>query len=302
MERDEARHILELCRPGSDDDPQDPMIAEAMTVLEADPELQSWFAEQQAVDARISAAYAALEPPADLKALILAGMRAHGLRSESESESAAPQLGARDEMDAATTEQARRLSYGESGADDRMDRPTTSQTWWRNPWIGVAAVFAVLLSIAIISQERPAQYAQSDPAALSAGVPDMIQFLARELNGLDSRNGFDKASDEPEALQTYLASIGSPSPAKLPRQLESNPSLGCVTFDYHGVPMGMICFKRDQVVHLITVRKSDCPQSFQPKEPTVYEVENQAFKAWTDGDNVYILSTKGAKEKLPEVI
>jgi hypothetical protein len=278
MERDEAKHILELCRPGIDDDRQDPLIAEALALLEADPELRDWFAEQQAVDERISTAYATLEPPIDLKASILAGMRAHALRSESKTTAFIP------------------------GAHDKMDAPTSSQTWWRNPWIGIAAVFAILLTIVIIPQQRPAQYAQTDVATLNAGVPDMIQFLARELSDIGSRGGFDKASDQPEALQAYLASVGSPSPSKLPRQLEGNPSLGCFTFDYNGVPMGMICFKNDQVVHLITVRKSDCPRSFQPKVPTIYQVENHAFKAWTDGDHVYILSTKGGKEKLPQVI
>ena len=305
MERDEAKHILELCRPGNDDDRQDPLIAEALALLETDAELRAWFAEQQAVDERISAGYATLEPPADLKASILAGMRAHRLRSESAAllPGARDDLpGARDEIAAPTTEQARRLSYGKSVADERMDPSTTSQSWWRDPWIGIAAVFAILLTIVIIPQQRSAQYAQTDAATLTAGVPDMIQFLARELSDLGSGRGFDKASDQPETLQAYLASVGAPSPSKLPHQLVGNPSLGCFTFDYNGTPMGMICFKNEQVVHLITVRKSDCPRSFQPKEPTLYQVENQAFKAWTEGDHVYILSTKGGKEKLPEVI
>ena len=303
MERDEAQHILELCRPGNDDDQQDPLIAEAMAVLEADVELQEWFAEQQAVDARISAAYATLEPPADLKASILAGMRAHVLerKDESERNNAAILPDAHD-TNAPNSEQAGRLFYGKSSAHDKTDSSTTSRAWWRNPWIGIAAVFAVLLTFATIPPQNSSKNTQTDTAALSAGVPDMIQFLAREINDIGSRGGFDKASDEPQALQAYLASVGSPSPAKLPRQLEGNPSLGCFTFDYKGARMGMICFQFEQVVHLITVRKSDCPRSFRPEEPTVYQVDNQAFKAWTDGDKVYILSTQGSKDKLPEVI
>ncbi len=280
MERDEAKHILELCRPGSDDDRQDPLVAEAIRMLAADRELQVWFDEQQAVDARIAQAYAALEPPADLKASILADMRAHALPREHE----------------------RTTTAILPGAHDQKDVPTTSRDWWRNPWIGIAAVFAILLSIAIIPQQRSAQYAQAESPALSAGIPDMIQFLAGELSDIGSRGGFDKASRQPEELQTYLASVGSPSPATLPNALKGNASLGCFTLDYNGAAISMICFQYDQVVHLITLRKSDCPRSFRPEQPTIYQVNDQAFKAWTDGEHVYILSTKGSKEKLPEVI
>lgn len=280
MERDEAKHILELCRPGSDDDRQDPLVAEALRKLAADPELQAWFDEQQAVDARISQAYAALAAPADLKASILQGMRAHALQCEREQ---------------ATTAKL-------PGSHDPMDLPTTRQAWWRNPWIGIAAIFAVLLSIANIPQQRSAQSVQTENPALSAGIPDMIQFLAGELSDIGSRGGFDKASRQPEELQTYLASIGSPSPAKLPDALKGNASLGCFTLDYNGASISMICFQYDQVVHLITLHKSDCPRSFRPEQPTIYQVDDQAFKAWTDGEHVYILSTKGSKEKLPKVI
>jgi len=66
--------------------------------------------------------------------------------------------------------------------------------------------------------------------------------------------------------------------------------------------MGMICFKEEQLVHLITVQKSDCPKSFRPEVPTIYEVGNQAFKAWTDGDQIHIITTEGSKEMLPKFI
>lgn len=273
MERDEAKHILELCRPGSDDDRQDPLIAEALALLETDAELKARFEAQQALDARIGDLYAQLEPPADLKAAILAGMRAHALHGESDTASFTTTAG------------------------------STSQAWWRKPWIGVAAAVALLFVLFSVPRgPSTAPLASTNGPVIQAGVPDMIQFLAHELGNLGDGRGFDMASRQPEDLQAYLASGGFPSPSKLPQALEGNASLGCVTFDYNGAKMSMICFQYDQVVHLITVQKSDCPRSFQPKEPTTYEMNNQAFKAWTDGEHVYILSTKGSKEKLPEVI
>lgn len=276
MEHQEAKHILELYRPGSAEDALDPLITEALVQLETDPELKAWFREQQALDARIGELYNAIEPPADLKTSILAGMRAHALQAE---------VGERGAVEF------------ESGAG------SMSQAWWRKPWVGVAAAVALLfVMFAVPRDNAPHPLATTNGPVLQAGVPDMIQFLARELSNSGERGGFEMASGQPEDLQAYLAGGGFPSPSKLPRALEGNASLGCLTLDYNGTQMSMICFQYDQVVHLITVRKSDCPRSFQPQEPTFYELNNQAFKAWTDGDLVYILSTKGSKEKLPPVI
>ncbi|MGB0744582.1 MAG: hypothetical protein ACPGSB_08650 [Opitutales bacterium] len=289
MQRDEAKAILELCRPGRMEDHQDPLIAEAIGLLETDAELKAWFDQQQALDARISETYNQIEPPTDLKATILAGMRAHRLRSESERESDG----------VPNAQQAAILS----GAHDKMDPPTTSQVWWRNPWIGIAAVFAVLFALAMVSRnEPPTQYASNAQVTLQAGIPPMIQFLASEIDTIKSqKRSFAKQCTEPKNLQSYLASVGAPSPQKIPASIESAPSLGCFTLDYNGVKLGMICFKESDVIHLITARKIDCTRHIS-EEPAFYEIGGQAFKVWIEGDQVYILSVEGSKEKLPKFI
>ena len=271
MQRDEAKAILELCRPGNADDRQDPLIAEALGLLETDVELKAWFEEQQALDARIGESLNGIEAPAALKASILAGMRAHALGSEGESES------------------------------DHV--PTASPAWWRNPWIGLAAVFALLFVILAVPREGgPTQVASSDSQALQAGVPAMVQFLANEIDSIKSqKRSFAKQSEQPETLQAYLASSGAPSPATLPAPLRTKPSIGCFTLDYKGIEMGMICFKEDKVIHLITVRKTDCIGQIADG-PGVYETNGQAFKIWIEGEQVYILSVEGCKETLPEFI
>ena len=86
MDRDEAKHILSLCRPGNDEDRNDSVIAEALALLETDAELNAWFENEQAADARIADAFQTIEPPADLKASILAGMRAHAQQGDDESD------------------------------------------------------------------------------------------------------------------------------------------------------------------------------------------------------------------------
>jgi hypothetical protein len=65
--------------------------------------------------------------------------------------------------------------------------------------------------------------------------------------------------------------------------------------------MGMICFKEEDVMHLITAHKTDCMGQIE-EAPSIYEIDGQAFKVWVEGDKVYILSVKGGKEKLPKFI
>lgn len=276
MNRDEAKAILELCRPGILEDKEDPMIAEAMAFLDSDPELATWFEEQQTLDDRISDAFCAIEPPADLKASILAGMRAHSIQSENN-------------------------SAAEDNVVSFQNAPEAKSTtsWFLKPWVGIAAAFVLLFVILGVngtggSEAKKQAYAST----LQADLPQTIQFLATEISALGL---FDKRSSEPQELKAYLASVDTPSPSYLPKPVEDVRSLGCYSFDFDGVRMGMICFKEDQLIHFTTMRKDESVDQFSA-EPTIYETPDQAFKVWEKGDHVYILSIQGEKEDLPDFI
>ena len=71
MDREQAKEILLRYRPGCDD-PADPQIAEALQLLDRDPELAGWFEEQQRTDEAIRAALRQMPVPADLQQRILA--------------------------------------------------------------------------------------------------------------------------------------------------------------------------------------------------------------------------------------
>jgi hypothetical protein len=71
MNKEQAREILLSYRPGRDDT-SDPQVAEALRLLDQDPELARWFAEQQRTDEAIRARLSATPVPADLKQRILA--------------------------------------------------------------------------------------------------------------------------------------------------------------------------------------------------------------------------------------
>ncbi len=71
MDREQAKEFLLRYRPGCDDT-ADPQIAEALQLLDRDPELARWFEEQQRADETIRAALREMPVPADLKERILA--------------------------------------------------------------------------------------------------------------------------------------------------------------------------------------------------------------------------------------
>jgi hypothetical protein len=72
---EDPRLILSARRPGGDDD-DEPEMAAALEAAKSDTVLAEWSEKQTAVDASISRAFRAVQPPAGLRDRILAGARA----------------------------------------------------------------------------------------------------------------------------------------------------------------------------------------------------------------------------------
>lgn len=75
MNTSEAKFILQARRPDGRDD-QDPRFSGAMEQARRDPALTDWLTREQSFDSAVSAKLRAVQPPADLRAAILAGARA----------------------------------------------------------------------------------------------------------------------------------------------------------------------------------------------------------------------------------
>jgi hypothetical protein len=74
MNNAQAREILRRYRPGVGED-QDTEMSEALTQIKHDPELRSWFDQQQAFTAQVRHQLGRIEPPTYLRARILRGRR-----------------------------------------------------------------------------------------------------------------------------------------------------------------------------------------------------------------------------------
>lgn len=279
MHRDEAKQLLELCRPGNEPDRRDPALAEALAQLETDAELRAWFDAQQAVDARISTSLNSMaawaDPPADLKASILAGMRLHQAQAmEKTSEPLIP--------------------FPRSDA-----RATRAKDWWLNPWTGIAALFVIMMALLNLPETEPTNDGSSPQVAL-AGLPPVLQFLSRELDSLKSSD-FEKRDPLAANLQAYLASRQAPSPLNIPDSLAKMSTIGCITFEYGNAIFSMICFKNGEVYHLITTERASYPDPL-PVEPAFFQCDDKAFRLWVDGEQVIILTVRGTKKDIPEFI
>ena len=74
MNRDEAKLILEVSRPG-DETAADPQLAAALALAQADAELGAWLAQERRWDAAVRRELQTVPVPADLQASLLAGPR-----------------------------------------------------------------------------------------------------------------------------------------------------------------------------------------------------------------------------------
>lgn len=295
MNSEEAKDILQLCRPDHVEDLNDPLITEALEQLERDSTLCAWFEDQQIFDAEISGALSRITPSPDLKESILKGIQSRFQTSADIVENADP------------FNQA-----NESGSNSSDDH---SKIVWFRPLIGIAAVliFAGILLFPLFKKTEsslantnlPSDELGAATTVNAAGIPDMIQFLGKQIANFKSSK-FDKRSNQINELRSHLARSGAPTPAKIPNQLKAVPTIGCVTFDYDGTKMSMICFKNGKVYHLITVDKIGSKNNLLPNSPyseaQFFEHEKQAFKVWSEDGQIYILSTEGTKEDIPEFI
>jgi len=74
MDKAEAKSLLQACRPNGQDT-QSPVFAEALRLVEQDPELRTWWEAQRAFDRKMTAKLKEIPLPPNLRATILAGRK-----------------------------------------------------------------------------------------------------------------------------------------------------------------------------------------------------------------------------------
>ena len=268
MNSQEARFTLQSYRPGTEDE-QDPVFQEALQLVDTDSELAAWFEDQSAFDAAMREKLGGVEPPADLPASILAGMRATAANVEPEVE--------------------------EEIIPDRL--ATTQRSFWVRPeTLSIAAIFLVLFAWIDPLSLRGFR---ADPGLADASLPPVLAHLTDHYEGF---SGFDKESDSWGELSAFLTSNQAVSPRNIPAQIAEDTPMGGVSIEFQGSSIGMICFRDGlNVMHLYSAPENAFPPEVFGAEKKIFEDRGRGYKVWREDGQAYVLATEGKVDRLKEI-
>jgi hypothetical protein len=163
----------------------------------------------------------------------------------------------------------------------------------RSPFIK-SAIAAALIAIAILGsliwhETRPAHLAGWQNQAL-----DVVSSLVRN----ESR--FDAQSHNANELVAWLRANHAPTAQTLPQNLDRLESLGCKTFSWNGIPISVICFKRQDggLIHLVTANASGARDRALKGKAEFLQQAHWATATWREGEVVYMLALEGSRDQL----
>ncbi len=266
MDKEKAKIILHIYRadPSTDDDPE---VKEALALAASDPELMSWFEHEQSFDRTIAGKLRSIEPPSGLKEKILAEMP---------------------------------ISSTESGTIPRLGADVI---WWRRP---LASSFAAAACLVLLFGVGTLLLKQSGPSLQEVREPQPVDTMARYLQSVaehtDHMVGFDFRHENLDRLRAYMNEKEAPFPVSLPAQLEKMPGMGCVSFNWEGRKVGLICFKGDKVYHLFVTERDHFPSQKDITKPVIRQVGKYGTATWTNDLQLYILTAEGRGEDLRRLL
>lgn len=266
MDKEKAKIILHIYRadPSTDDDPE---VKEALALAASDPELMSWFENEQIFDRAIAGKLSSIEPPSGLKEKILAGMP---------------------------------ISSTESGP---IPGPGADIIWWRRP---LASSFAAAACLVLLFGVGTLMLKQSGPGLQEVQEPQPVEMTTRYLQRVaehsDHMEGLDFRHNNLGRLRAYMAEMEAPFPVSMPAQLEKMPGMGCVSFTWEGRKVGLICFKGDKVYHLYVTDRDHFPSQKDIAKPVIRQVGKYGTATWTNDAQLYILTAEGRGEDLRRLL
>jgi len=261
MNRQEAKAVLEMYRPGGED-ANDPQFAEALELVQRDAELARWFAEQQAFDTRMSANLKTLSVPANLKASLLAQWKP--------AEKAVPK--ARP----AWLEAA--LSFLETPI--LPGRRIMGSPLWRY-WQARVAVAVSLACLAIVA----GLWSIREPTSFARYRQEVVEASWEGTYHLDLVN-----SDLSEVRQ-WLVRQNAEGRFSLPAPLANAHIRGCRVLEWRGRKVACLCFlDGSRHLHLFIAESEDFPDEPTLDSPQFEKCERWQTVSWTQGNSTFILS------------
>jgi hypothetical protein len=265
MNRDEAKLILQACRPDGRD-AADPYFAEALALAKSDAELSAWFAQQQKFDSLICGGLNQMRPPASLKAEILA------LEKKAEI-SAKPQ----------------------SKKSEVSDHLPVSVWWWNLfTWqanIAWATALVLLLSLFVFWNKTPA-------ATFQDFSTQMVSTALHDPHHADA------AANDLKSALVWLGEHRGENDLVPPAALNGSGQLGCRVLAWHGGTVSMLCYHTPEAGHMdlfVADAKmfADAPPVDQPRFASN---DQMPTASWSHDGKAYLLVGHDAATDLKKLL
>jgi hypothetical protein len=164
----------------------------------------------------------------------------------------------------------------------------------RSPFIKWA-IAAALISIAVLGS-----LIWHEARKLSGLAPWQNQALDVVSSLVRNELSFDAQSHNPGELVAWLRANHAPAAKALPQDLDRLESLGCKTFSWNGIPISVICFKRQDggLIHLVTANASGARDRALKGKAEFLQQGHWATATWREGEVVYMLALEGSRDQL----
>jgi hypothetical protein len=180
--------------------------------------------------------------------------------------------------------------------DRRSVRPIGSaHPAWRRQVFLLVASLVLLASAAVFWTLHP----PSDPFAgwQSGSLTELDAMLG-------GREKFDQESADSSELRDWLRHAHAPSPAQIPKNLQSVSTLGCKTVVFGDNRVSIICFHLNdsQSVHLVTVNEKGLAHPPPESKPQYARKGEWITASWSEHGQSYMLAMKGSEPDLRGIL
>jgi len=268
MDKEKAKLILACSGPG-ESEKTNPEFAQALRMLEADPELAKWYRRERELDQAFREKFAEIQPPEGLKTRIL-----HACDSN---------------------------HFSLNSREGSHSRSSERGIFIPGKWVMPLAAAALVLILFTISGLR---LFQGNPTPRNSQLTDSLAFLSeRYVNQPGQSIQFDYESEVLGELQAYLAQQGAPYIKNPSGSISKMKPVGCLLVEYEDVELGLVCFRdRDQLLHVFSTDKAHFDTLFPGMKETALPAnfinEGTQFRVWSEESDLYIMSHDGDKVDL----
>lgn len=160
--------------------------------------------------------------------------------------------------------------------------------WWQNPFV-LAAAAAVAMAAVVGWFLFPLR----QPADLNGFRQSMVRFVSREYKMMLEANDLNQIRD-------FLAKNQAQADYQLTPALERTSTEGCSILNWHGHKVSLLCFylRNDNDLWLFVVDRTALPDAPATESPQFTSVGKMTTASWSQGNNTYLLATRGDAERL----